>query len=88
VLSKNISADDLFILVSARKGANSYSNTFENLPTKMAKYMTNNNLIVVYSRHIDELTDEGYNDISSEPITKTIEVAQKLGKEIGSIFKK
>lgn len=88
VLSKEISPDDLFILATARKGAISYTSTFENLPTKMAKYMTDNNLIVVYSRHTDELTDEGYNDISSEPLTKTIEVAQKIGKEIGSIFKK
>ncbi|HRO75371.1 MAG TPA: cation:proton antiporter [Crocinitomicaceae bacterium] len=88
VLSKDIHKDDLFILVTARRGATSYTSIFENLPSKMAKYLPNNNLIVIYSRHIDELTDEGYNDISSEPITKTIEVAQKLGKEIGSIFKK
>lgn len=88
ILSRDIHKDDLFILVTARKGATSYMSAFEYLPSKMAKYLPDNNLIVIYSRHIDELTDGGYNDISSEPITKTIEVAQKIGKEIGSIFKK
>lgn len=88
IISRNIEKDDLFILVTARKGASSFMSSFESLPSKMEKYIPNNNFIVIYSRHIDELTDTGYNDISSEPITKTIEVAQKLGKEIGSIFKK
>ena len=50
--------------------------------------MQNNNYMVIYSRHIDELTDEGYHDISSEPITKSIEVVQKIGKGISEIFKK
>ncbi|HNS41140.1 MAG TPA: hypothetical protein PKN22_00155, partial [Taishania sp.] len=57
-------------------------------PSKMEKYMQNNNYMVIYSRHIDELTDEGYHDISSEPITKSIEVVQKIGKGISEIFKK
>lgn len=88
ILSKDINKDDLFVLVSARKGAPSHMSIFDNLPSKMEKYMLNNNYMVIYSRHIDELTDEGYHDISSEPITKSIEVVQKIGKGISEIFKK
>lgn len=88
VLSRDIHKDDLFVLVSARKGATSHMSILDALPAKMEKYFTYNNYMVIYSRHVDELTDEGYNDISSEPITKSIEVVQKIGKELGSIFKK
>ncbi|MCO5260419.1 MAG: cation:proton antiporter [Crocinitomicaceae bacterium] len=88
VLSREIHKDDLFVLITSRKGAPSYMSIFEHLPTKMEKYFTHNNYMVIYSRHIDELTDEGYHDISSEPITKSIEVVQKIGKGIGGMFKK
>lgn len=88
VLSREIHKDDLFVLVSARKGAISHMNIFDSLPAKMEKYFTNNSYMVIYARHIDEFADEGYNDISSEPITKSIEVVQKIGKGISEIFKK
>lgn len=87
VINKDVTKDDLFVLVSARKGAISHMSLLDHLPAKIQKYMEGN-YMVVYSRHIDELTDEGYHDISSEPLTKSIEVVQKLGKEISSIFKK
>ena len=90
ILSKDIHQDDLLVLISARKGAASYIGVLENLPSKFEKYFPLNSRFVVYPQQFDNFSDERYADldISSEPLSKGIEAVQKIGKEIGSIFKK
>ena len=86
---KNIREDDLFILVSTRKGATSYITVLENLPIKLEKYFPSNNLLVIYPQQFDpNHWNERYDDISAEPLSKGIETIQKLRKGIGNIFKK
>src|SRR5690606_31836741 len=48
VLAKNIQADDLFVLVSARKGSVSYMGLLENLPGKLEKHFASNSRLVIY----------------------------------------
>lgn len=48
ILSRSVSENDLFILVSARRGSVSYLHIQDNLPTRMERYFTNNNKIIVY----------------------------------------
>ncbi|MFA7444592.1 MAG: cation:proton antiporter [Flavobacteriaceae bacterium] len=90
ILAKDVDEDDLIVLISARKGAASYMGVLENLPSKMEKYFPLNSRFVVYPQQFDNFSDERYDDldISSEPLHKGIEAVQKIGKEIGSIFKK
>ncbi len=90
ILSKDIHQDDLLVLISARKGAASYIGVLENLPSKFEKHFPLNSRFVVYPQQFDNFSDERYADldISSEPLSKGIEAVQKIGKEIGSIFKK
>jgi hypothetical protein len=89
VLSKNIQANDLFVLVSARKGATSYVSVLDNLPVKLEKHFSTNSRFVIYpQQHASNISGEQYNDISNEPLNKGIEAVQKIGKGIGSIFKK
>lgn len=90
ILSKDIHQDDLFVLISARKGATSYTGALENLPAKLEKYFPTNSRLVIYPQQFDNFSDDRYPglDISSEPLNKGIETVQKIGKEIGSIFKK
>lgn len=90
ILSKNIHKDDLVVLISARKGAASYMGVLENLPSKLEKYFPLNSRFVIYPQQFDNFSDDRYPDldISSEPLNKGIETVQKIGKEIGSIFKK
>src|SRR5690606_33046186 len=90
ILSKDIHQDDLFVLISARKGAASHMSVLENLPSKLEKYFPLNSRFVVYPQQFENFSDERYTDldISSEPLNKGIETVQKIGKEIGSIFKK
>lgn len=48
VISKRVHQDDLFVLVSARKGATSYLGVLENIPSKLEKHFTVNNRFVIY----------------------------------------
>jgi Kef-type K+ transport system membrane component KefB len=90
ILSKDIHQDDLLVLISARRGAASYMGILENIPSKIEKYFPLNSRFVIYPQQFDNFSDDRYPDldISSEPLNKGIETVQKIGKEIGSIFKK
>jgi len=88
VLSRDVKEEDLFILVSARKGAPSYIGVLENLPSKLEKHFSNNSIFVIYPQQfVDNLNAENYNDFSTEPLNKGIEAVQKIRKGIGSFFK-
>jgi len=88
VFSSYINADDLFVLVAARKGATSYMGVLENLPTKLEKHFTTNSRFVIYpQQYTDNFSSEKYDDFSAEPLNKGIEAVQKIGKGIGSFFK-
>ena len=89
VLSRSVRESDLFILVAARKGAASYKSVLDDLPSKMEKYFATNNRIVIYPQqfHDGRVPDE-YADFTAEPLHIGIDAVQKLGKSIGSIFKK
>ncbi len=89
ILARDIREDDLLVLVSARKGATSYMSILENVPGKLKKHFPLNNKLVIYPQQYDDnFKIEQYDDFSSEPLNKGIEAVQKIGKEIGSIFKR
>lgn len=88
VISRNIQELDLLVLISARKSASSYINMLETLPSKLEKYFAINSKIIVYpQQYIEETISDQYNDFSSEPLSKSIEAVQRIGKGIGSILK-
>lgn len=89
ILSRQIHVDDLLVLVSARKGATSYGGFLDNLPSKIEKYFDGNSRFIIYPQQFsDALSSERFEDISTEPLNKGIEAVQKIGKGIGSFFKK
>jgi Kef-type K+ transport system membrane component KefB len=90
IISKAIKADDLFVLVCARKGAASHMNVLVHLPSKLEKHFEKNSRIVIYPQQFNlAYSTERYEDnITPEPLRKGIEAAQKIGRGIGSIFKK
>lgn len=89
ILSREIRNDDLLILISARKGAASYMNALDGLPVKIEKYFSSISRIVIYPQQFTQGNKiEGFEDITVEPLSKSIETIQKIGKGIGSIFKK
>lgn len=48
VLSREVSDDDLFVIISARKGTVSYQPDMENIPFKVSKHFRENSFIVLY----------------------------------------
>lgn len=89
ILSRNVRETDLFVLVSARKGATSYLSELDNLPSKMEKYFATNNRVVIFPQQFSEHHGiEDYSDFNAEPLHIGIDAVQKLGKTIGSIFRK
>jgi Kef-type K+ transport system membrane component KefB len=67
VLSRNIHVDDLFVLVSARKGATSYLTVLEKLPAKLEKHFAANSRFVIYpQQYANNIRRVQDNDISTE----------------------
>ncbi len=88
-ISKVIKPNDLLVLVCARKGAASYMNLLEHLPSKLEKHFEKNSRIVIYPQQFSQrFSNVRYNNITPEPLSKGIEAAQKIGRGIGNIFKK
>jgi Kef-type K+ transport system membrane component KefB len=84
----NKSKDDLVVFCSARVGSVSYDQMIESISTKLEKACPNNDLIFIYpGLQVDPLY-AAYDDISASPIIAGVETIQKIGREVGSIFKK
>lgn len=89
VISRNVHKEDLFVLVSARKGAASYLSKLDDLPVKLEKYFATNSRLVIYPQsYVGNIGFQQYEDFSAESLNKGIEAVQKISKGIGSIFKK
>lgn len=89
ILSRNVREQDLFLLVSARKGATSYRSELDDLPAKMEKYFATNNRVVIWPQQFsDHHGIEDYSDFNAEPLHIGIDAVQRIGRSIGNIFKK
>ena len=89
MISAHTNKDDLFILISARKGAASYMAALDDLPEKLEKYFNLIGCMIIYpDQYAQNYTPESFPVYSAEPIQKGIDKVQKIGKGIGKIFKK
>ncbi|MGL4853420.1 MAG: cation:proton antiporter, partial [Phocaeicola sp.] len=57
LLTGQVNYDHLFIVISSRKGAVSYQNSFEHIPAQMSKYFGNNSLMIVYPEQWGDPSD-------------------------------
>ena len=88
ILARNIQENDLFVLISARKGTASYTQVLDNLPAKLEKHFASNSRVIIFpQQHKTQEGLEVFDDINTDPFNKGIESIQKIGKEIGKIFK-
>lgn len=84
-----IEKTDLLVMCSARPGSVSYSINVDHFLPKIEKAFEKNDKILIYpSQETTENVFSTYDDISAEAISKGVETIQKIGKEVGSIFKK
>jgi Kef-type K+ transport system membrane component KefB len=83
-----ISSEDFVVLVGARRGTISYFAELETLLSKLVKAFENNDRLIIYPGQTLDPTIARYDDISGSPIGVGVDTLAKIGKEVGSIFKK
>ncbi len=89
VLSRHIKEDDLLVLVAARKGSVSYLSFLDTIVMKINKYFQINSKLIIYPQQYDRSDKlESYEEVSSEPLVKSMEAFEKLGRGIGTLLKK
>jgi len=88
-LSKQVKPDDILVLVSARSGSVSHISVLDKLPAKLEKHWGESSRIIIYPQQFSALrSNERYEDIDPDSLSKGFETIQKIGKEFGSIFTK
>ena len=84
-LGKDVHENDLFVLVSARRGTISYDPSFEKFPMQLSKYFNNCNMIVIYPEQLT--ADEDFTSFS-DPLGHTeSQDYYKARKWLGSLIK-
>ncbi|HVI45675.1 MAG TPA: cation:proton antiporter [Chitinophaga sp.] len=91
ILSREITRDDLVVVVTARKGTLSYHAYMEGIPSKLGRHFKDNNVILVYPEQtqIDYL-EAGLQpeDLTLAPIQEQLANLNKLGRAVKRIFKR
>jgi hypothetical protein len=54
IFSREVKNDDLFVIVSSRKGHVSYHSSLEKLPHSLSNYFTTNSFIMLYPQQLDK----------------------------------
>ena len=67
-LGKEVQRNDMFVLISARRGSISYDPSFERFPVQLSKYFAESNLIVIYPEQF--ATDKDFTSFS-DPLGHT-----------------
>jgi Kef-type K+ transport system membrane component KefB len=89
LLHASRSEDDLIVFVGARNGAVSHNSNLDGFPTKIEKGYSDNDVILIYpGQNSLENIYGSYDDFDTGAISKGVEAIQKIGKEVGNIFKK
>ena len=83
VLTREVKTDDLFIIVSSRKGYLSYTNEIEKLPKYLLKYFVQNSYIILYPEQFETSTDRNL-----QPVEEGIELIDKAGSFVKKLLSK
>ena len=87
ILTDFVNADDLLILISARKNAVSYQKYLDHIPSKLEKHFHNNNKIVVYPQQNSQIIEKS-DEITSFPIYKETEHIELIKRRFNKVFNK
>jgi Kef-type K+ transport system membrane component KefB len=90
VLAKEITNNDLIVVISARKGTLSYRPYLDGIDTRLSKYFKENNVILIYPEQTEiDFVEAGLQpeDLTLAPIQEQLANLNKLGKAVKKIFK-
>jgi Kef-type K+ transport system membrane component KefB len=81
IFSREVKKDDLFVIVSSRRGGISYMPQIDKLPEYLVKYFKLNSYMIIYPEQIEE------NSISNfHTVEEGIELLDKAGSYVKKIF--
>jgi Kef-type K+ transport system membrane component KefB len=81
IFSREVKQDDLFIIISSRKGYISYDPATEKLPHFLTKYFAQNSYIILYPHQAEDLADDNLKALNEDA-----EIIDKAGSYIKNIF--
>ena len=92
IFTREVKRDDLFLIISSRKGHVSYQNTLEKLPYYLSNYFSDSSLIIVYPKQMDYGIRMGdvqhFDGTLAETISEKVSSIGKAGNFLKRIFKK
>jgi Kef-type K+ transport system membrane component KefB len=83
IFSREVKQNDLFIIISSRKGYLSYNPEIDKLPKYLTKYFADNSYIILYPGQIEDTSNSNL-----KPLEENAEVLGKAGDYVKSIFTK
>ncbi|WP_207427465.1 cation:proton antiporter [Pedobacter sp. SYSU D00535] len=86
IFSRELKQNDLFWIISSRKGHISYVEQLEKLPYYLSNYLTNNSFIILYPKQME--TDMLGGETFIETISDKINVVNKAGSFLKRLFRR
>ncbi|CAL1516891.1 cation:proton antiporter [Chitinophaga sp. MM2321] len=90
ILSREVTRDDLVVVVTARKSTLSYNAYMDGIPGRVSRHFKDNNVILLYPEQTEvDYPDGGIqlDDLTLAPIQEQLANLNKLGKVVKRIFK-
>jgi Kef-type K+ transport system membrane component KefB len=83
IFSREVKKDDLFVIISSRKGYLSYNPQIDKLPKYLVKYFSENSYIIVYPSQVEDISSPDL-----KPLKESTDALGKAGKYVKNIFTK
>jgi Kef-type K+ transport system membrane component KefB len=90
ILSREITSNDLIVVISARKGTISYQPYFEGMSARLNRHFNDNNVILIFPEQTEmDYLEAGLqpDDLTLAPIQEQLANLNKLSKAVRRIFK-
>lgn len=81
IFSREVKSDDLFVIISSRKGYLSYDAETERLPRYLTKYFAHISFIILYPKQTEDTSDANL-----KPLEENAELLGKAGHYVKNIF--
>lgn len=81
IFSREVKQDELFIIISSRKGYLSYHPAIEKLPRYLTKYFSRNSYIILYPEQAPDVAN-----VNLKALEENVELLDKAGNYVKNIF--
>jgi Kef-type K+ transport system membrane component KefB len=89
IIARDLTSDDLFIIVSARKNTLSYNRLFDKLPKQLTKYFSKNNLVIIFPEQYNagEVERKRMDGSMDELLEENLKRLDNVGKYFKKLIK-